>query len=61
LYCRQIKQSFATISSEKEINTYNNTKNFAVEVMEKDKYSYHILINHPDIGALKRAIVNNRI
>ena len=51
----------ATISSkEKEKNTYNNTKNFAVEVMDQ-KTSVAIIsaINHPDIGALKRAIESN--
>jgi hypothetical protein len=51
----------ATISSnEKEKNTYNNTKNFAVEVIDQ-KTNVAILsaINHPDIGALKRAIESN--
>jgi hypothetical protein len=51
----------ATISSkEKEINTYNNTKNFAVEVMDqKTNIAIISAINHPDIGALKRAIESN--
>ncbi len=51
----------ATISSkEKEKNTYNNTKNFAVEVIDQ-KTNVAIVsdINHPDIGTLKRAIESN--
>ena len=51
----------ATISSkEKEKNTYNNTKNFAVEIIDQ-KMNVAIIsaINHPDIGALKRAIESN--
>jgi hypothetical protein len=51
----------ATVSSkEKEKNSYNNTKNFAVEVIDQ-KTSVAIIsaINHPDIGALKRAIESN--
>ncbi|WP_269242813.1 hypothetical protein [Flavobacterium limnophilum] len=51
----------ATISSkEKEKNTYNNTKNFAVEVIDqKTNIAIVSAINHPDIGALKRAIESN--
>ncbi|MFV5690024.1 hypothetical protein ACM55M_15515 [Flavobacterium sp. ZT3R25] len=51
----------ATISSrEKEKNTYNNTKNFAVEVIDqKTNIDIVSTINHPDIGALKRAIETN--
>jgi hypothetical protein len=51
----------ATISSrEKEKNTYNNTKNFAVEVIDqKTNVAVVSAINHPDIGALKRAIESN--
>lgn len=51
----------ATISSrEKEKNTYNNTKNFAVEVIDqKTNIAIVSTINHPDIGALKRAIETN--
>ncbi|TDD94923.1 hypothetical protein [Flavobacterium cellulosilyticum] len=51
----------ATISSkEKEKNTYNNTKNFAVEVIDqKTNIAIVTAINHPDIGALKRAIESN--
>jgi len=51
----------ASISSkEQEKNTYNNTKNFAVEVIEqKTEIAIVSAINHPDIGALKRAIESN--
>ncbi|TDD74937.1 hypothetical protein [Flavobacterium caseinilyticum] len=51
----------ATISSkEKEKNTYNNTKNFAVEVIDqKTNIVIVSAINHPDLGALKRAIESN--
>ncbi len=51
----------ATISSkEKEKNTYNNTKNFAVEIMDqKSNVAIVSAINHPDVGALKRAIESN--
>ena len=51
----------ATISSnEKEKNTYNNTKNFAVEIIDqKTNVAIISAINHPDIGALKRAIESN--
>ena len=51
----------ATISSkEKEKNTYNNTKNFAVEVIDqKTNIAIISAINHPDIGALKHAIETN--
>jgi len=51
----------ATISSkEREKNTYNNTKNFAVEVIDqKTNVAIVSAINHPDIGALKRAIESN--
>jgi hypothetical protein len=51
----------ATISNvEKEKNTYNNTKNFAVEVIDqKTNIALITAINHPDIGALKRAIESN--
>ena len=47
-------------SSEKEKNNYNNTKNFAVEVIDQ-KTSIAIVssINHPDLAALKRAIETN--
>jgi len=51
----------ATISSsEKEKNTYNNNKNFAVEVIDqKSEIAIISSINHPDLGALKRAIETN--
>jgi hypothetical protein len=51
----------ASISSkEKEKNTYNNTKNFAVEIIDqKTNVAIVSAINHPDIGALKRAIESN--
>jgi hypothetical protein len=51
----------ATISSkEKEINTYNNTKNFAIEVMDqKTNIAIISSLNHPDVGSLKRAIESN--
>ena len=51
----------ATISSkDKEKNTYNNTKNFAVEIIDqKTNVAIVSAINHPDIGALKRAIESN--
>ena len=51
----------ATISSkEKEKNTYNNTKNFAVEVIDqKTNIAIISAISHPDLGAMKRAIESN--
>jgi hypothetical protein len=51
----------ATVSSkEKEKNTYNNTKNFAVEVIDqKTNIAIISAINHPDLGAMKRAIESN--
>ena len=51
----------ATISSnQKEKNTYNNSKNFAVEVIDqKTNIAIVSAINHPDIGSLKRAIETN--
>lgn len=51
----------ATISSkEKEKNTYNNSKNFAVEIIDqKTNVAIVSAISHPDIGALKRAIESN--
>jgi hypothetical protein len=48
------------LSKEKEKNTYNNSKTFAVEVLEqKTNIVIFATINHPDIGALKRAIQSN--
>lgn len=51
----------ATISSnEKEKNTFNNTKNFAVDIIDqKTEIAIVTAINHPDVGALKRAIETN--
>lgn len=47
-------------SGEKEKNTFNNTKNFAVEVIDqKTNVAIISAINHPDIAALKRAIETN--
>jgi hypothetical protein len=47
-------------SNEKEKNTYNNVKNFAVEVInQKTNVAIISAINHPDIGALKRSIETN--
>ena len=47
-------------SKEKEKNIYNNTKNFAVEIIDqKTNVALVSAINHPDIGALKRAIETN--
>lgn len=51
----------ASISSkEQEKNTYNNIKNFAVEVIDqKSEVAIVSAINHPDLGALKRSIETN--
>lgn len=47
-------------SATKEKNTYNNVKNFAVEVIDQRKEIAIISdISHPDLGALKRAIEYN--
>lgn len=47
-------------SSIKEKNTYNNVKNFAVEVIDQRKEVAIISdVSHPDLGALKRAIESN--
>ena len=47
-------------SAEKEKNNYNNIKNFAVEVMDqKTNIALVSSVNHPDLGALKRAIETN--
>lgn len=52
----------ATISSsEQEKNTYNNSKNFAVEIIDqKSEIAIVSSINHPDIGVLKRSIESNQ-
>lgn len=51
----------ATIETkEKEKNTYNNNKNFAVEIIDqKTNVAIVSAISHPDIGVLKRAIESN--
>jgi len=47
-------------SKEKEKNTYNNAKNFAVEIIDqKTNIAIVTSINHPDVGALKRAVESN--
>ena len=47
-------------SAIKEKNTYNNVKNFAVEVIDQRKEIAIISdISHPDLGALKRTIESN--
>lgn len=51
----------ATITSkEQEKNSYNNTKNFAVEVIDqKTEVGLVAEISHPDLGAIKRSIETN--
>lgn len=47
-------------SSENEKNTYNNVKKFAVDVIDqKSEIALISAINHPDLGAIKRAIETN--
>ncbi len=47
-------------SSEIEKNTYNNSKKFAVEIIDqKTEIAIISSINHPDLGALKRSIETN--
>ena len=47
-------------SRENEKNSFNNTKNFAVEVIDqKTNVAIVSAINHPDVAALKRAIESN--
>lgn len=47
-------------SAETEKNTYNNTKKFAVEIIDqKTEVAIISAINHPDIGAIKRSIETN--
>lgn len=47
-------------SNQQEKNTYNNSKNFAVEVIDqKTEIAIVSAVNHPDLGALKRAIETN--
>jgi hypothetical protein len=48
-------------SPESEKNKYNNVKNFAVEVIDqRSEVALVSSINHPDLGALKRAIETNQ-
>ena len=52
------KASITTTENEK--NKYNNTKNFAVEVIDqKTNVAIISTVNHPDVGVLKRAIETN--
>jgi len=56
-------QTFKAVisSSETEKNKYNNVKNFAVEVIDqRSEVALVSSINHPDLGALKRAIETNK-
>ncbi|AWA30564.1 hypothetical protein HYN48_10945 [Flavobacterium magnum] len=47
-------------SAEAEKNSYNNIKNFAVEVIDqKSEIAIVASFNHPDLGALKRSIEMN--
>ncbi|MEZ4877235.1 MAG: hypothetical protein R2805_06770 [Flavobacterium sp.] len=47
-------------SKEQEKNTYNNTKNFAIEVMDqRTEVALISAISHPDLGAIKRSIETN--
>jgi hypothetical protein len=47
-------------SSESEKNTYNNSKKFAVEIIDqKTEVAIISAITHPDLGALKRSIESN--
>ena len=52
----------AVISSNiKEKNMVNNTKNFAVEIIDqRSEIALFSAINHPDLGALKRSIETNQ-
>jgi hypothetical protein len=47
-------------SSENEKNKFNNSKNFGVEVIDqRSEIALISSINHPDLGAIKRAIESN--
>jgi len=47
-------------SSEKEKNTYNNSKKFSVEIIDqRTEVALISSINHPDLGALRRGIESN--
>ena len=55
-------QTFKAVisSSENEKNKYNNTKNFAVDIIdERSEIALISTINHPDLGAIKRSIETN--
>lgn len=55
----QLYQAYVS-SKLQEKNTYNNTKKFAVEVIDqKSEVAIISAINHPDISALKRSIEQN--
>ena len=48
-------------SNIKEKNTVNNTKNFAVEIIDqRSEIALVSAINHPDLGSLKRSIETNQ-
>jgi hypothetical protein len=52
------KASIRSLKQEK--NTYNNNFNFAVEIIDqKTEIALIASFNHPDLGALKRAIESN--
>ena len=56
-------QTFRAVvsSAEPEKNTYNNTKNFAVEVIDqRSEVAIVSSVSHPDLGAIKRAIETNQ-
>lgn len=47
-------------SSERERNTFNNHRNFAVEVIDqRTEVAIVSSLNHPDLGVLKRSIESN--
>lgn len=52
--------SATVTSSEKEKNTYNNSKKFAVQIIDqRTEVALVSAINHPDLGTLKRSIEAN--
>lgn len=56
-------QAFKAVisSQEQEKNRYNNIMNFAVEVIDqRSEIAIVSSVNHPDLGALKRAIESNQ-
>ena len=56
-------QTFKAVisSGEPEKNKYNNIKNFAVEVIDqRSEIALVSAVNHPDLGAIKRAIETNQ-